>query len=139
MPALGRRLAGLQAWASLQQGYALRIAEAQGADIVLLQGLLDDFLQAWQILALQGARSVAGDLLGEQVAALLQLRMQLLEVQPGEISPQQQCQQTTGQQGQHDYPALDAKILEHVSYSLRSGCSLASPCIGICSGFWHSK
>ena len=79
----------------------------------MLQRLPGYALEFAHILLVQGRSGQGGQVFDQHLAALQQLRLQARELYPGEIAAQHQRQQAGGQQGEQQYTASDAEILEH--------------------------
>ncbi|MNE07779.1 hypothetical protein D3C81_831900 [compost metagenome] len=79
--------------AGVGQGVAVGAEEGHGTHVGLLQGLGGDTLQLRRVVSRQGWRHQRGQLLGNHLAALQQLGLQLALLQPGEVAAQYQRHQ----------------------------------------------
>ncbi|MCY1401079.1 hypothetical protein D9M71_161890 [compost metagenome] len=118
---------GEEARPGVGQAHAVRIEEGDRAHVGLLQRLAGDAAEQFGVVLRQGGGGKRRQLLGDQLAALDQLRAQVGQLHPGEIAAEHQRQQAGGQQGQQQDPPLDAEVVEHA----RSPNSRIS---GQCSG-----
>ena len=113
--ALGRarRRLGAHARAGVGQAFALRGEQADGAHVGLLEGQGRQALEQRHVAGRQQARAQWREVLDQQLAALGQLPVHLLQLDVGEIAAQDQRQQAGGQQGQQQDAPLDAEFVEH--------------------------
>jgi hypothetical protein len=95
----------------------LRIEDGNGADIGLVQHLGQDALQALVITKVHGRCGQGGQLLGDQLAALIELVAHLRQLHPGEVGAEHHRQQGAGQQRQHQYAATNSKVFQHSPFT----------------------
>ncbi len=108
--------------AGMGQGRAVGRQEGHGAYIDLLQGLGGDAFQQIGVLVAQCRGYQWRQLLGNHLAAIEQLGLQVRELHPGEITAQKQCHQAGRQQGQQQYAAFYPHSSKHATLPLPHCC-----------------
>jgi hypothetical protein len=76
-----------------------------------------DALQALVITKVHGRCGQGGQLLGDQLAALIELVAHLRQLHPGEVGAEHHRQQGAGQQRQHQYAATNSKVFQHSPFT----------------------
>ena len=117
--AVAGRNGGEDAGAGVDQFFPVRVEEGHGAYVRLVQRLVGDAFEQLVVVVGHGRGRQRCQLLGDQLPALDQLGVHVRQLHPGEIAAQHQRQQAGGQQGEQQYPSLDAEILEHALPPMR--------------------
>ncbi len=105
---IARRRRGQHARTGMYALHAFGIENGHGADVGLIQNLGQDALQAFVVAQIHGRRGQWRQLLGDELAALVELVAHLGQLHPGEVGAEHHRQQGAGQQRQHQHAATNS-------------------------------
>ncbi len=88
--------------------YALGVEDGHCANVGLVQHLGQDALQAFVVAQVHRRGGKRRELLGNQLATLVELVAHFRQLHPGEVGAEHHCQQGAGQQREHQHAATNS-------------------------------
>ncbi|CAM5232197.1 hypothetical protein SSTU70S_05989 [Stutzerimonas stutzeri] len=99
--------------ADVRARVALGVEDGHRADVVLVEHLREDPLQAFVVTQVHRRSGQRRQLFGDQYAAFVELVTHLGELHPGEVGAQRDGEQGARQQREYQYAASDSYVFEH--------------------------